>query len=380
MNRRVYLDCNSSTAIDPRVLKVLIQELQEEEGNPSSVHYHGQFCRKKLERSRQIIARFLKVKPQEIIFTSGGTEGANLLIKGVLQRFSLGQIISSNVEHACVDEVLKEMEKQGHSVTFLETGSWGAVDPQKLKEAIGSQTRLITLMAANNETGVKTDIEACAAIAQEAQIPFIVDGVALLGKEMFNIPKGVSAMFFSGHKVHVPKGIGFCFVRQGLKLVPQIIGGGQEQNRRSGTENLAGIVALAEGISILSESQEEITNQLRSRRDHLEKGLIDQLDQVIINGDAPRIANTSNLSFVGVDGETLLMQLDMQGISVSHGSACSSGALEPSRVLLNMGFSNKRAGSAIRFSVGRMTTEEDIKQTIQVLVKTITKIKSKSFT
>ncbi|WP_075883100.1 cysteine desulfurase family protein [Candidatus Protochlamydia sp. W-9] len=380
MNRRVYLDCNSSTAIDPRVLKVLIQELQEEEGNPSSVHYHGQFCRKKLEESRQIIARFLKVKPQEIIFTSGGTEGANLLIKGVLQRFSLGQIISSNVEHACVDEVLKEMEKQGYSVTFLKTGSWGAVDPQKLKEAIGSQTRLITLMAANNETGVKTDIEACAAIAQEAQIPFIVDGVALLGKEMFNIPKGVSAMFFSGHKVHVPKGIGFCFVRQGLKLMPQIIGGGQEQNRRSGTENLAGIVALAEGISILSESQEKITNQLRLRRDQLEKGLINQLDHVTINGDAPRIANTSNLSFVGIDGETLLMQLDMQGISVSHGSACSSGALEPSRVLLNMGFSNKRAGSAIRFSVGRMTTEEDIKQTIQVLVKTITKFKSKSFT
>jgi cysteine desulfurase len=375
MNRRIYLDCNSSTAVDPRVLKALIQELETEEGNPSSIHHHGQFCRKKLAESRQIIARFLKVKPQEIVFTSGGTEGANFLIKGLIGRLPPGHLISSRVEHACVYEILTELEKQGHSTTFLETGLWGAVTPEQLKNAIQPQTRLITLMAVNNETGVKTDLAACAAVAQAARIPFVVDGVALLGKESFEIPEGVSAMFFSGHKLHVPKGIGFCYVRQGLKLNSQMVGGGQEQNRRAGTENLPGIVALAEGITILSERQQAITDQLRARCEQLEKGLKTFLDGIEINGQGPRVVNTTNLSFTGVDGETLLMQLDLQGVSVSHGSACSSGALEPSRILINMGLSNKQAGSSIRFSVGRMTTEEEIDQAIQIIVKTVQKLR-----
>lgn len=372
--RHIYLDYNASTPLDPHVLNVLIKELREEEGNPSSIHFHGQQCRHKLERSRQTIARFFKVKPHEVIFTSGGTEGAALLLQGFLFQDFSGHVLSSAVEHACVYQTLKELRKRGLDVTFLPTGQWGAVRPEDVEQAIRPQTRLITLMAVNNETGVKTDIEAIAAIAQKANIPFFVDGVAWLGKENICIPPGVSAIFFSGHKIHAPKGIGFCICRPSLKLSPLFLGGHQEFNRRAGTENLPSIIALAEAVTLLEEHQEEWINHMRQLRDLFEKELSNRLPNIVVNGLGPRVCNTSNLAFLGIDGETLLIHLDMEGVSTSHGSACASGALEPSRILLEMGIPLSQTQSSLRFSLGRTTTETDILQAVSAIVRVVERL------
>ncbi len=374
--KRIYLDYNASTPLDPNVLKVLVQELQEEAGNPSSIHFHGQQCRRKLEDSRQKLARFFKVKPQEIIFTSGGTEGAALLLQGLLLQNPSQHVISSGAEHGCVYHTLKEFCKKGTEVTFLPARQWGAVLPEDVEKAILPQTRLITLMAVNNETGVMTDIEAIAAIAQSARIPFVVDGVAWLGKEKISFPAGVSALFFSGHKIHAPKGVGFCICRQNLKLFPLLVGGGQEFNRRAGTENLPGIVALAEAISVLEQNQESMIHHMRQLRDLFEQELLTRLNHVVINGLGSRVCNTSNLAFLGVDGETLLINLDREGVSASHGSACASGALEPSRILLEMGIPLAQAQSSLRFSVGRTTTEAEIRQAVAIIVKIVERLRS----
>lgn len=374
MRPRIYLDFNATTPLDKRVLDVVVKQLKEEVGNPSSIHYHGQQSRHILEASRKIIANFLKVKPSELIFTSGGTEGAFLLLHGIMHKEPKGHIITSNAEHACVYQTVKQLEEQGYEVTFLPAGAWGAVTPEAVKAAIRPNTRLITLMAVNNETGVKTDIDAVAALAQRAGIPLVVDGVALLGKEAIQFPAGVSAAFFSGHKIYAPKGIGFYFCRQNLKLQPMIVGGPQEFNKRAGTENLAGIVGMAEAIKLLAENQSLFSEKMLALRDHLETGLL-SLGAVVINGEGPRVVNTTNLSFLGMDGETLLMNFDREGLSVSHGSACSSGALEPSRILLNMGIPLQQARAAIRFSVGRDTTEAEIDAAIEIVKGVVTKMR-----
>jgi cysteine desulfurase len=376
MGHRIYLDHNASTPIDPRVLQAVIEELKEEIGNPSSVHFHGQKCRQRLDQSRRIIARFLNVRPHEIIFTSGGTEGANLLLHGLFQGLSGGHLITSSAEHSCVYQTAFALEKQGHAVTFLNTGLWGAVTPDAVKAAIRPDTRAIALMAVNNETGVKTDIEAIAAVAQEAQIPLIVDGVAWLGKESFFIPAGVSAMFFSGHKVHAPKGIGFVYCKSGLKLHPFLTGGTQEFNRRAGTENLPAIIGLAKAVEILTDEQEMISVHMRQMRDRLEQGLMSQLNEVVMNGQGPRVVNVSNLSFLKIDGESLLIYLDKEGISVSHGSACSSGALEPSRILLKMNIPLSQARSSLRLSVSRFTTEAEIDFAIETIVRLVKRMRA----
>lgn len=264
MTLPLYFDNNSGTRIDPRVIEAVVAELESECGNPSSMHSHGQQARLLMDNARAGIARFLGVKPNEIIFNSGGTEGALFFIEGILSKFESGHIITSSTEHACVYQSLIEKEKSGYQITYLNPGLWGAPHPNQVLEAIQPNTRLIILMSVNNETGVKTDWEAIAAIAYEKNIPFIVDGVALLGKERFKIPKGVSGMFFSGHKIYAPKGIGFCFSRSDLRLAPLLIGGNQEFRKRAGTENLAGIAGLSKAISILDAEQEIITPHLFS--------------------------------------------------------------------------------------------------------------------
>jgi cysteine desulfurase len=373
--KRIYLDHNASTSLDPQILKILIKELEEEEGNPSSTHFEGRQIRRKLEQSRQTIASFFKVKPNEIIFTSGGTEGAALLIQGIMLQYPSGHVISSGSEHACVYQTLKALEKRAAQVTFLTAGLAGAVQPEEVEQAIRPETRLITLMAVNNETGVMTDLESIAVIAQRHQIPFVVDGVAWLGKALVQIPAGVSALFFSGHKFHAPKGIGFCICRQSLRLTPLFMGGSQEQQHRAGTENLPGIVALAKAVAILEKQQELAIDHMRRLRDQLEMQLIAALPQVVVNGTGPRVSNTSNLAFLGVDGEALLMNLDMAGISVSHGSACSSGALEPSRILLEMGIPLSQVRSSIRFSLSRNTTESEISAAVAAIIQIVNRLR-----
>ncbi len=352
--------------MDPRVLTAYVKALEDNLGNPSSIHCEGKRAKRLLDQCHQLIADIFRVKPYEVIFTSGGTEGAALLIQGLLQKETSAHAISSVAEHASVYQNLKAWEKRGGAVSFLPTGEWGAVSPDDVERAIQPNTRLIALMAANNETGVLTDIPKIASIAEKAAIPLIVDGVAWLGKEPISLPSGVSAMFFSGHKIYGPKGVGFCVCRHSLKLTPLFHGGGQEFQRRPGTENLPGIAALAHAVSLLPSEQESL-EQIRKLRDRFEQEVLSRVPDTVVNGQGPRLCNTSNLSFLRTDGETLLMNLDMQGLSASHGSACSSGALEPSRILLGMGLSLQRARSAIRFSLGRMTTEEDVIQAVHII-------------
>lgn len=370
MNSRIYLDNNASTAVHPLVLEAVVKDLQESVGNASSVHFFGQSTRNKITKARRQIAEFLNVKPQELIFTSGGTEGANMLIRGFVEKMQkLGKrhVITSAVEHACVYNMLKHIESQGIEVSYLSPGLMGAVTPDQVENALREDTGLICLMAVNNETGVKTDIEKVAALAERTGIPFIVDAIALLGKEEFSIPKGVSAMIFSGHKIHAPKGIGAVFLRNSIKIPPLLIGGAQENGRRAGSENLAGIVGMGEAVAVLSQDMKECCAEMERLRNRLESLILKKIPHAIVNGEGPRICNTSNISFMGIDGETLLMQLDMEGIAVSHGSACISGALEPSRVLLNMGIPMDRARSAIRFSLSRFTTEQEIDSCVESL-------------
>lgn len=369
---KIYLDNNASTAIDPRVLAVVVKELSEGTGNPSSIHSYGRSSRQKLLLARQAVAKSLGAKTQEIIFTSGGTEGANLLLRGFAIH-SPGHIITSTIEHACVYANIKYLESLGWQVTFLKPNPSGDVSSEAVQAALQSNTRLICLMAVNNETGVKTNIPAIATIAEEASIPFFVDGVALLGKEQFFLPNGVSAIFFSGHKIHAPKGIGFAMIRPKLKLQPLFLGGEQEYGRRSGSENLAAILGLAEAVRLLDTELPSAAEKMRQLRERFEDHLQQALPNIVINGNAPRISNTSNLCFLGVEGEFLLTRLDMEGIAVSHGSACSSGALEPSRVLLEMGLSKEQAASSIRFSFSRFTTQQEIDQALESIIRLVRK-------
>lgn len=356
--KRVYLDNNATTGVDPRVLEAMLPELSPHPANPSSQHYEGKQAKSRLSKARETIARYLKVKPQEIIFTSGGTESLALLLHS-----AQGHVITSNVEHSSVENTLKKAQCE---VTYLPVGTWGAVQPAQVALAIRPHTKLIVLSAVNSETGVKTDLKAMADLASQANIPLIIDSVALLGKEPFTLYPGITGMAFSGHKFHAPKGIGFALIRSHYKVPSILSGGSQEYAKRAGTENLPGIIGLAEAIKLLDAELPTATEQMATLRDYFENELKKRF-KVEINGEGPRVANTSNISFSGVDGETLLMNLDMAGISASHGSACASGALEPSRILTQMGYQKERVRSSIRFSLSRWTTLEDINHTLMVL-------------
>lgn len=371
MKSRIYLDNNASTFVDPFVVEAVTQALKLSYGNPSSIHKEGQEARQALIAARQTIANALQVKPKEIVFTSGGTESLNTILRGIFQSDPHAHFISSQAEHASVYRTLHVLQEQGADVTFLPAGLWGAVKPEDVKAALKPSTKLISLMAVNNETGVKTDIESIATVAKEAGVSFLVDGVALLGKESFSIPDGVTMMCFSGHKLHGPKGVGFIVWRKQQGCSPLMTGGHQEFGLRAGTENLAGIAGLAAAVALLKDTLPQATDRMRLLRDRLEAGLLSRIPSAIVNGEGPRVVNTTNISFGNVEGEVLLMNLDSKGIAVSHGSACSSGALEPSRILLNMGIPLERARSAVRFSLSRFTTEEEIDYCISAVAELV---------
>jgi cysteine desulfurase len=254
-------------------------------------------------------------------------------------------------------------------------GLWGAPLPEQISAAIQPDTRAIVLSAANGETGVKIDLESIAKIAETRNIPLMIDAVSYLGKEPLPLFKGVAAVAISGHKFHAPKGIGALYLRSDLKLPAEITGGSQENNRRAGTENLAGILGLSEALEILSEKESEISETLLDLRNHLENGIRQTIPDILIHGEGPRLCNTSNIAFLGADGETLLMQLDLAGVAISHGSACSSGSIEPSRVLRNMGIDRKTARSSIRFSLSRMNTREEIDLAIERTAHVVKKLR-----
>lgn len=367
--KRIYLDNNATTQLDPRVTAVMVEELEYGPANPSSIHYFGREAKGRLNQARRTIGDYLGVRPGELFFSSCGTESLNMFLRG-----QKGHIITSDIEHSSIYKPATLYEKGGGAATFLRAGLTGAVAPQDLLAAIRPDTRLITLSAVNSETGVKNQLQEIAAIAKRAKIPFVVDGVALLGKEKVELFDGISAMVFSAHKLHGPKGVGVAWIAPQMKFEPLLVGGDQEFSKRAGTENCAAIRGFAKAVELLDLELDQASKRMRQLRDHLEMRLKELCENLVINGTGERVVNTTNLSFPGLDGEALLMQLDLQGIALSHGSACSSGALEPSRVLLNMGIPKEIASTALRFSLSRYTTLEEIEEAAAIIASTTTRL------
>jgi cysteine desulfurase len=371
---QIYLDCNASTSVHPAVTEALISHFKTHSANPSSVHGWGREAKKALVQAQDAIASFFAVSPDELYFTSSGTEAMNLAIFGAVAGKRPGRIISTKCEHAAVIEPLLELEKRGWQIDWIAVGPYGAATKEAVEQAIQEETALITLMGANNETGVKTDLAAIGKVAQVHGIPFIVDGVALLGKEEIQIPKGVSAMAFSGQKVYAPKGIGLLIARRSFKFSPQILGGGQQRGKRSGTENLPGIIALKEALQVVVHEGQQAWVRMGMLRDLLEQTILSALPFVTVNGEGPRVCNTTNLCFHGVDGETLFILLDEAGVMCSHGSACATGALEPSRALIEMGLGHEQAASSLRFSLGYQTTLQEVQTASDRVIQVVTKL------
>jgi cysteine desulfurase len=286
-----------------------------------------------------------------------------------------GHLITTRVEHSAVYECVRSLESQGWQVTYLPVDLRGAPQIDQIEEAICQNTLAFVFSASNGETGAKLDWPSVATLAERHKILFLLDAVAYVGKEPLSDLKGVSAMAISGHKFHGPKGVGVLYHHPTFKLQASLLGGHQERGKRAGTENLDAIVGLAEAFAILKESQPAITEHLFQLRDRFERGLQQAVSDIVIHGLGPRVSNTSNVAFLGVDGETLLMQLDLAGIAASHGSACSAGALEPSRVLLQMGISKKEARSSLRFSFSRMNTIEEVDATVACCAQLVSAFK-----
>lgn len=373
--QKIYLDNNATTALDLRVFKAMLGDLSGPPANPSSIHWFGRQAKNALTAARDTAASFFQAKPDEITFTSCGTESLNLMLRGLKPN---GHFITTAIEHSAVYQTIQSLENQGVNITYLPIGMWGSPLVEQIESAIRSDTIGIVLSISNGETGVKIDLSSVADLAAKKGIPLFLDGVSYIGKEPLVMHPGISAIALSGHKFHAPKGIGLLFHRSSLKLSPLLTGGNQEYQLRAGTENLAGILGLAEALQILKEQQTQITQHLLDLRLHFEYGLMQSIPDILINGDGPRVSNTSNIAFLGVNGESLLIQLDLAGIAASHGSACSSGALEPSRVLMQMGIDKKRAGSSIRFSLGRTNTREEIDKAIELITKIVASLRKKS--
>ena len=382
--RRVYLDNAATTPMRQEAMEEMVAVYRDCFGNSASVHSFGREARRCLERARTEVAGALGADPEEILFTSGGTESDNLAIKGVAWalRERGRHIVTSAVEHHAVLHCCEALEKEGFEVTYLPVDRHGRVDPGDVERALRKDTILLSVMLANNETGVIQPLEEISKMARERDIPVHTDAVQALGKVPVDVRKlGVDLLSISGHKFHGPKGVGALYVRRGTKLSPIFHGGGHERGLRPGTVNVPSIAAMARALSLAVAEMEEIAAKLSFLREKLYRGVVERIEDVRVNGPSPGepvpcLPNILNLSFLGAEGEALLMALDMEGIAVSTGSACSSGDVEPSHVLLAMGVPPEVARCGIRFSLGRHNTEEEIEQVVEVLPRLVERIRS----
>jgi cysteine desulfurase len=361
LTQRVYLDNNATTPVLPDVFEAMRPYFAERFGNASSIHQHGQETRAAVENARESVAELLGASPSEIVFTSGGTEGDNLAIAGLTEPGV--HVITSSVEHHAVLHACKHLENRPCDVTFLPVDGRGLVDPDDVRLALRPNTKLISIMMANNETGVVQPVKEIGKIAAEAGVIFHTDAVQAAGKVAIDVNRiGCDALTISGHKMHAPQGIGALFLRKGTKLEPLFHGGRHERSRRAGTENVPGIVALGKATELAKVGLERGDDRtLAALRDKLEHGILAEVEDAGVNGQgAPRVPNTTNIHFDHIEAESLVIALDLKGLAVSTGSACSSGAIEPSHVLMAMGLPPGRARASIRFSLGKQTTEQDI--------------------
>ena len=376
--RRVYLDNNATTPVLPEVLDAMRPFFSEHFGNASSIHHHGQETRAAVERARESVAGLLGCRASEIVFTSGGTEADNLAIFGLVEPGD--HIITSTIEHHAVLNSCKHLQENGREVTFIPVDGKGQVSPDDVRRAVRPNTRLISIMMANNETGVLEPVEEIGAIATEADVYFHTDAVQAAGKVPVDVKAiGCDLLSISGHKFHAPQGVGALYVRKGTILQPMMLGGRHERSRRAGTENVAGIVGLGKAAELAQTSlQNGGMDKIAEMRDRLEHALL-QMESSGVNGTGTRrVPNTTNIYFDHIEGEAMVIALDLKGLAVSTGAACSSGALEPSHVLVAMGMSADRARASIRFSLGKQNTPQEIEFALGLVPTTIARLRELS--
>jgi cysteine desulfurase len=368
---RIYLDNNATTPIDPAVLEVLSRASQDVFGNASSIHKEGQAARRLLEEARETVGRTLGAFGRDVVFTSGGTESNNAAIFGAIGATPHGHVVTTAIEHPSVIEAVNDLKNRGSEVTLVGCDRSGRIKSDDVVAAIRPDTQLVTMMLANNETGVVQPVGDVAKVCRERGILMHCDAVQGLGKIAVDVEAlQVDLLSVSGHKIHAPKGVGALFVRRGVTLAPHLVGGAQERRRRAGTENVP--LAAAFGAAAERASGVEDRQRVEQLRDRFEGAVKAGIPDVTVNGaGVPRVPNTSSITFAGADAEGIVIGLDLSGIAVSTGSACSSGRVEPSRVLLAMGLTSDEARSTIRFSHSRFTTAEEIDRVVEVLKEVV---------
>lgn len=381
---QIYLDYNATSPVRPEVLEVMLPYYKEQFGNPSSVHWAGRQVSGALEKAREQVASLINASPAEIVFISCGSEGDNMAIKGSLAPLKEkgNHIITTAVEHPAVLETCEALEKDGYDVTFLPVDKNGNLDLTDLEKAITDKTILISVMWANNETGNIYPIEEIGKIAKKYNIRFHTDAVQSVGKIPVDVQKAnVDLLVISGHKIGAPKGVGAIYIRRGTRMTTLLHGGHQERNRRAGTQNVAGIVGLGKACEMVGAELDDYYKRVRALRDRLEDGVLSQVPDIKLNGTPDRdqrLPNSLNVSFAYIEGESLLLNLDMFGIAASSGSACTSGSLEPSHVMGAMCVEVTLAHSSTRFSLGPETTVEEIDKVLEVLPATVQRLRDMS--
>jgi cysteine desulfurase len=373
---RIYLDYSATTPVDKRVLKAIEPYFSEEFGNSMSLHSFGQSAKLALGNSRAILAELINAKPNEIIFTGSATESNNTVLKGIALTKKSGHIIISSIEHPCIMESAKWLEKQGFEVTRLSVDKFGMVNAKDVENLIKENTILVSVIHASNEIGTIQPIAEIGKICKEKGVLFHTDASQSFGKEQIDVQKmNIDLLTASSHKIYGPKGVGLLFIKNGIRIEPLLHGGGQENGMRGSTVNIAGIVGFAKAAGICKKEMKKENKRLIALRKELIKGVLKIKNSYLNGHPEKRLANNANFSFDFIEGESLLMQLDMEGIACSTGSACSSFKLEPSHVLLATGIKPEQAHGSLRISLGRFTTKKDIKKVLKVLPKIVQKIR-----
>ena len=379
--QRIYLDHNATTPLHPAVVDRMTAALTEEFGNPSSVHHFGQRAKAAIDEARSAVAALIGADPSEVVFTSGGTESDNFAIRGAaetLEGTGRRHLITSAIEHEAVINTFKALAKRGWTITVLPVDQTGIVAPDTLRDALTDETALVSIMHANNEIGTIQPVAELARLAHERGARFHTDAVQTAGKVPIDVKAlGVDLLSISAHKFYGPKGVGAIWIRRGLRLLPLMTGGKHERSRRAGTENVPGIVGMGAAATAARARMAEESAREAALRDRLEEGILRVVPGTSVNGArTPRVPNTTNISFDRIEAESLLIALDLEGVAVSTGSACSSGTLEPSHVLKAMGFPPHRTQNSIRFSLGAGTTESDVDRVIAVLPGIVEKLRT----
>jgi cysteine desulfurase len=376
---RVYFDNNATTPVLPDVFEAMRPYFTEQFGNASSIHQDGQQARAAVERARESVAQLLGARGSEIVFTSGGTEGDNLALFGLVEAGD--HIITSTIEHEAVLNACKRLEKLGCEVTYVPVDGEGRVNPDDIRRALKPNTKIISVMMANNETGVLQPLADIGRIAAEADIYFHTDAVQAIGKVPVDVSAiGCDLLSLSGHKLHAPKGVGAMYVRKGTLVQPLFYGGKHERSRRAGTENVPGIVGLGKAADIAREGfANGAVERIRAMRDRIEQTVLASIEATAVNGGgAERVPNTTNIAFNYIEGEALVISLDLKGVAISTGAACSSGATEPSHVLTAMGLPPERARGSMRLSLGKQNTEEQVEYVLSVLPEVLARLRELS--